>query len=189
MKNKKIVELLEKFAKRVFSLPQMVRKKMSAEKVGYTPRWTITKFADDEAFERREHFEVVEVPGNLLLNEGITEFLALIAGTGGTAFSNANARLGVGDSNTAAAAAQTALQAVTNKLYKTMEAGYPTVTGQSIAFRAVFGSAEANFAWEEFSVMNGADEATAKNLNRKVSAQGTKAAGQTWQLDLTIAFS
>ena len=123
------------------------------------------------------------------MNEGITDFLSLLAGTGGTAFSNANAKLGVGDSSTAAAATQTALQAVTNKLYKAMEAGYPMVVNQSITFRVVFGSAEANFAWEEFSVMNGADEATAKNLNRKVSAQGTKAAGQTWQLDLTITFS
>jgi hypothetical protein len=70
-----------------------------------------------------------------------------------------------------------------------MEAGYPAVTNQSVNFRSVFGSSEANFAWEEFSVMNGADETTAKNLNRKVSAQGTKASGQTWQLDLTITFS
>lgn len=153
------------------------------------PVWTITKFDNDRAFEQGEHFEKVEIPGNLLLNEGITEFLTILAGTGGTAFSNANARLGVGDSTTAAAATQTALQAPANKLYKTMEAGYPAVTNQSIAFRSIFGSAEANFAWEEFSVMNGADEGTAKNLNRKVSAQGTKASGQTWQLDLTITFS
>lgn len=153
------------------------------------PVWTITKFMDDDAVARGEHYEKVVIEGNLLLNEGITEFLALLAGTGGTAFSNSNARLGVGDSTTAAGATQTALQAATNKLYKTMEAGYPQVSNQSVVFRAVFGSAEANFAWEEFSVMNGADEGTAKNLNRKVSSQGTKASGQTWQLDLTITFS
>jgi len=149
----------------------------------------VTKFEDDAAFDRGEHFEQNIIEGNMLLNEGITEFLALLAGTGGTAFSNANARLGVGDSTTAAAATQTALQAPTNKLYKAMEASYPTVTNQSIAFRSVFGTSEANFAWEEFSVMNGADEGTAKNLNRKVSAQGTKVSGQIWQLDLTITFS
>lgn len=160
-----------------------------AEVINPRPVWTVTKFENDDAFGRGEHYEKNIIEGNLLLNEGITEFLALLAGTGGTAFSNANARLGVGDSTTAAAATQTALQAATNKLYKVMEASYPTVTNQSIAFRSVFGSAEANFAWEEFSVMNGADETTAKNLNRKVSAQGTKASGQTWQLDLTITFS
>lgn len=160
-----------------------------AEVIHPKPVWTITKFENDKAFERGEHYEKNIVEGNLLLNEGITAFLALLTGGAATAFSNANARLGVGDSTTAAAATQTALQAATNKLYKTMEAGYPTVTNQSVNFRSVFGSAEANFAWEEFSVMNGADEATAANLNRKVSAQGTKASGQTWQLDLTITFS
>lgn len=153
------------------------------------PAWTVTKFADDAAFERGEHFEKNVIEGNLLLNEGITEFLNLLAGTGGTAFSNANARLGVGDSTTAAAAGQTALQAATNKLYKAMEASFPTVTNQSIAFRAIFGAAEANFAWEECSLMNGADETTAKNLNRKVTSMGTKTNGSTWQLDLTITFS
>ena len=153
------------------------------------PVWTITKFVSDGAFERGEYYEKKVIEGNLLLNEGITEFLNLLTGGTAAVFSNANARLGVGDSTAAAAATQTALQAATNKLYTAMEAGYPTVTNQSVNFRSVFGSSEANFAWEEFSVMNGADEATAKNLNRKVSAQGTKASGQTWQLDLSITFS
>ena len=160
-----------------------------AEVINPRPVWTVTKFENDGAFERGEHYEKNIIEGNLLLNEGIAEFLSLLTGGAATAFSNASARLGVGDSTTAAVATQTALQAATNKLYKAMEAGYPTVTGQSVNFRSVFGSAEANFAWEEFSVMNGADETTAKNLNRKVSAQGTKASGQTWQLDLTITLS
>lgn len=153
------------------------------------PVWTVTKFADNEAFTRCEHFEKNVIEGNLLLNEGITEFLNLLVGGSATAFSNSNAKLGVGDSTAAAAATQTALQATTNKLYKAMESGYPAVTNQSVNFRSVFGASEANFAWEEFSVMNGTDETTAKNLNRKVSSQGTKASGQTWQLDLTITFS
>ncbi|CAG0984261.1 hypothetical protein GPROT1_02520 [Gammaproteobacteria bacterium] len=160
-----------------------------AEVIIPRPVWTVTKFAGDAAFEAGEHYEKSVIEGNLLLNEGITELLALLTGGSANAFSNANARLGVGDSATAAAAAQTALQASTNKLYKAMEAGYPAVANQSVSFRSVFGSSEANFAWEEFSVMNGSDEATSKNLNRKVSSQGTKASGQTWQLDLTITFS
>lgn len=160
-----------------------------AEVINPRPVWTVTKFEDGSAFERGEHYEKNVINGNLLLNEGITEFLSLLTGGAATAFSNANARLGVGDSTTAAAASQTALQAPANKLYKAMEAGYPAVNNQSVNFRSVFGSSEANFAWEEFSVMNGADETTAKNLNRKVSSQGTKASGQTWQLDLTITFS
>jgi hypothetical protein len=160
-----------------------------AEVINPRPVWTVTKFEDNGAFERGEHYEKNVIEGNLLLNEGITEFLSLLTGGAATAFSNANARLGVGDSTAAAAATQSALQGTANKLYKAMESGYPTVTSQSVNFRSVFGSTDANFAWEEFSVMNGSDETTAKNLNRKVSSQGTKASGQTWQLDLTITFS
>jgi hypothetical protein len=158
------------------------------DKIGWKPLWTITKFADDDAYRRGEAFEVVEVPGNLLLNEGITALLNLLTGAAETAFSNANSYLGVGDSSTAASASQTGLQAATNKLYKAMEATYPQITNQSIAFRSIFTSAEANFAWEEFTAASGNSD-SADNLNRKVSAQGTKSSGQTWQLDLTITFS
>ena len=157
------------------------------EKGSMTKRWTIRRYADDAAYRADRPFAVSEFAENVLLNEGIAEILALIAGTGGTAYSNANARLGVGDDNTAAAAAQTDLQAAVNKLYKAMEASYPGIAAQTITFRSVFGSAEANYAWNEFTVDNGA--AAAKNMNRKVSVQGTKAAGQTWTLDLAITFS
>jgi hypothetical protein len=158
------------------------------DKIISSPLWTITKFADDDAYRRGEAFEVVEVPGNLLLNEGITALLNLLTGAAETAFSNANSYLGVGDSSTAAAAGQTGLQASSNKLYKAMEATYPQISDQSVTFRSVFTSDEANFAWEEFTAANGNSD-SADNLNRKVSAQGTKASGQTWQLDLTITFS
>ena len=134
-------------------------------------------------------YQVARIDGNLLLNEGIGEMWDLICGLGTpTAFSNANARIGVGDSSTAAAATQTGLQASTNKLYKGMETSYPSRTGQTVTFRAVFGSAEANFAWNEFSIANGASD-SAINLNRLVSAQGTKASGQTWTVDVAISLS
>jgi hypothetical protein len=116
-----------------------------AEVINPRPVWTVTKFEDNGAIGRGEHYEKSVIEGNLLLNEGITEFLSLLTGASATAFSNANARLGVGDSTTAAAATQTALQGTTNKLYKAMESGYPTVTNQSVNFRSVFGSSEANF--------------------------------------------
>jgi hypothetical protein len=151
------------------------------DRIGWKPLWTITKFADDAAFERGEHFEKIEIPGNLLLNEGITALLNLLTGAAETAFNNANSYLGVGDSSSAAAADQTGLQAATNKLYKAMEATYPQITDQSVAFRSVFTSDEANFAWNEMTVANGNSDAS-ENLNRKVSSQGTKASGQTWQL-------
>jgi len=125
---------------------------------------------------------------NVLLNEGIGALLNLLIGAAETAFSNANAFIGVGDDNTAESAAQTGLIAATNKLYKAMEASYPQIASQTVTFRAVFGTSEGNFDWNEFTVASGNSDA-ADNLNRKVSAQGTKASGQTWTIDVAVTFS
>ena len=161
--------------------------------------WRIRRFADNQAFLADHPSHVIDANGNilpavsefepnLLLNEGITALANLLVGNAETNFGNANAYLGVGDDNTAAAAGQTGLQAAVNKLYKAMEATYPQIASQTIIWRAVFGSSEANFDWREFTVANGNSDA-ADNLNRKVSTQGTKASGQTWTLDLAITFS
>jgi len=150
--------------------------------------WTIHKFEDDKAFAANDPYDVVEFGPNLLLNEGITALQNLLVGNAETSFSNANAYLGVGDDATAAAAGQTGLQAAVNKLYKAMEATYPQIAGQTTTWRAVFIGTEANWAWNEFTVANGNSDA-ADNLNRKVSAQGTKTLGQTWTLDLQITWS
>lgn len=158
------------------------------EKGWWRPKWTITKYDNDEAF-RTEIPSAVEVyDGNLLLNEGITELLTLLIGGTATPFSNTNARIGVGDSNTAAVAAQTDLQASTNKLYKVMDASYPQVSNQIVKFRSTFGATEANWAWNEITVANGAD-GTAKNLNRKVQGMGTKANPAIWVVELNITIS
>lgn len=155
--------------------------------VGYRTHWRLEKFANDDAYEAGVPYEVSEINGNLLLHEGITALLNLLIGAAETAFSNANAYIGVGNSNTAEAATQTGLQGA-SKTYKGMEAGYPSISGQGVTFRAVFGGTDANYSWQEFTVASGNSDA-ADNLNRKVSDQGTKASGQTWTLDLTITFS
>jgi len=158
------------------------------EKIQENARWVIEKYASELDYLSREPYDVSEFFGNLMLNEGINEAEKLITGAAATAYNNANARLGVGDSITAADAAQTGLQAVTNKLWKAMDATYPTVGSQVITFKSTFGSTDANFSWQEFTVVNAADD-TGKNLNRKISDQGTKASGQTWVLTLTLTLS
>lgn len=159
------------------------------ETVSENAFWRIRKFANDDAYSADNPYEVSRFAGNLLLNEGINELLTLACGTGATKFDNANAYIGVGDSNTAAAASQTGLQASTNKTYKAMDTSYPTYgTNQKVTFKSTFGSSDANHAWEEFTVANGNSD-SAKNLNRKVSRQGTKSAGQTWELTLEITLS
>lgn len=154
------------------------------ESFSYKTSWLLRKYADDAAFAAEQPYEETEIPGNILLNAGITALLNLLIGAGGTAFNNANARIGVGDSSAAEAAGQTDLQAATNKTYVAMAATYPQVSAQTVTFRAVFGSAAANYAWAEFVVDNGTTK-----INRKVSSQGTKASGQTWTLDVSITLS
>ena len=109
-----------------------------------------------------------------------------LVGEAFTAFNNANARIGVGDSSTAFAAGQTDLQAPANKLRKAVDATYPQRAANVLTFRATFGTAEANFAWNEWGVFNAA--AAGQMLNRKVEPLGTKTSAQTWQLtvDLTL---
>jgi len=149
-------------------------------------RWIIRKYADDAAFAAGECFEKKEIENNVLLNEGIAEMWDIICGLGSpTVYSNANAQLGVGTSTTAESASQTDLLA--GGVWKAMETSYPSRSGETVTFRSVFGSADANQAWQEFSVRNGAS--ADKNMNRKVSDQGTKASGQTWTLDLEITLA
>lgn len=134
-------------------------------------------------------FKSDEIVGkNLLTNYGINSIIwNLVAGAGATPMNNANARIGVGDSSTAAAAIQTDLQAAVNKTYQAMDATYPTQgTLQQIVFRSTFAGGAANYAWQEFITDNGT---AGHAMNRLVSNQGTKTSGQSWQVTLTITLS
>jgi hypothetical protein len=175
------------------------------EKISWKAQWRISKFRDPdnmiaamlqqgakiedvarqfpESFLGEERFE-----GNIALNEGLQALINMLAGLATvTAWNNANARLGVGDSNAAEDASQTGLQG-TNKTFKAMDTGYPTRTPQTCEWRATFGASDANYHWYEFTVVNATDD-TGQNLNRKVADKGTKASGETWTLSLQITFS
>lgn len=108
---------------------------------------------------------------------------ALVSGTL-TAFSNANATIGVGDSTTAFAANQTDLQAASNKLRKAMDSGYPQVATNVVTFRATFGTSEANWTWQEWGVFNAASGGTM--LSRKVELLTTKTSALSVQITSTI---
>lgn len=148
-----------------------------------------------------EPYEIVESL-NLLAYGGASNLWECLIGNGtGTAgqaltyFNNGNAAIGVGDSSTAAAATQTDLQAATNKLRKGMVATYPQHTdgvvsgAASIVFQSLFGSAEANFAWNEWSLFNSATAATGRMLNRVATGNGTKGAGSTWTATATLSLA
>lgn len=104
-----------------------------------------------------------------------------------TAFNNANAYIGVGDSTTAFAAGQTDLQASTNKTRKAMDATYPSGSSNVITFRSTFGTTDANYAWNEWGTFNASSGGTM--LSRKVESLGTKTNTQTWQFTVTLTFT
>jgi len=133
-------------------------------------------------------YEVIEGEGNCLLNSGIDEMWDLITGIVSGVdhiYDNSHAQIGVGDSDTAADATQTDLQAASNKTYKGMESGYPTSTSQKATFKSSFGTGDANYAWKEWVVKQ---STSAKCLNRKVEDLGTKTSG-TWTLEVSITLS
>src|SRR5215831_18666952 len=145
--------------------------------------------------------EAVEIAGNLLLNEGIqrlqdmTMIATVVSNQVATnPWSNANAYTGVGDSNTAEAATQAELSAASNRWYNAMNATYPSRSSQTVSFQSDFTTAQANYAWAEWTVSAGATSPGSlgsngtTNLNRKVAALGTKASG-TWTLTAQITFS
>lgn len=119
-----------------------------------------------------------------LENAGRDLIAAAIVGVGYTAFNNANAYLGVGDSTDPFDAVDTDLQAAVNKLRKGMEATYPTQTLNVLVFRSLFGTADANWAWQEWATFNAAAAGTM--LQRKVESLGTKTSAQSWQLTVTL---
>ena len=150
-------------------------------------KFIIRRFKDDEDWKADKPYDVSRFEGNIGLNEGIAELWDLACGLGSpTAYNSANARVGVGDSTTAEAATQTGLLGL-NTAFKAMDTGYPSRSAQTVSFRGTFGGTEANFAWQEFTVDNGATPN--KNLIRKVSDQGTKTSGQTWELTIQITMS
>jgi hypothetical protein len=125
------------------------------------------------------------VPLTNAVRDHITK--ALIGSAGLTTFNNANAYLGVGDSATAFATSQTDLQAATNKLRKAMDATFPTdppSPANRLTFKSTFATADANWAWNEWSVFNAASGGTM--LNRVVASLGTKTSAASWALTVTI---
>jgi hypothetical protein len=102
--------------------------------------------------------------------------------------SHANALLVVGDG--------TAAESVANDLMgvggtaapeaKSLDAGYPTAPGGWLVttYQTTFDPTEANFHWKEWGLTSITDPT--RMIVRKVEDQGTKQAGQTWVLRVTI---
>jgi hypothetical protein len=119
-----------------------------------------------------------------LTTAGQNLIAAAIVGTAYTAFNNANAAIGVGDSTSAFAQAQTDLQASTNTYRQAVDATFPNITTNVLTFQVTFGTGVANFAWNEWGVFNNTTGGTM--LNRKQESLGTKQNTQSWQFTCTL---
>jgi len=160
-------------------------RKFVEENVIESVKWGIDKF-DSKSGKKIGHSEFL---GNCLANEGIEEWFKLISTTGAVQYDNTNAYLIVGTGSGAATASDN--QATfTAGVTAGMEATYPQVAAagsHKCTWKSSYGSAEANQVWGEFGLLNHAT--TGKLANRKVSAQGTKTSGQTWELSLEITLT
>lgn len=141
-------------------------------------------------------FKTSVVHGNLITNAGWTRLMNLLTNQGATqALDATHARIGVGNSNTAEAYADTDLGASAGSANRWFQlvTGAGTLGTRTLAFSASFGTADGNFAWNEFGIDFGTasgNTVTAPLLNHKAGiAQGTKASGQTWTVTATISFS
>jgi len=153
-------------------------------------------------FETESAYNVIVNVGLALLSNRLTGGLSGGGGSLANPLSAGYTRIGVGDSSTAASVSQTDLQGTTNKLYKQVSNSptvYPTYTNGTIVWASVFGSSQANFAWNEWGIDNGGtgtaggtanDNGTVATLfNRSVASLGTKASGTTATITVTITES
>lgn len=139
-------------------------------------------------------YETVRLePGNLLMFGGGAAFWDLLIGAANvTAFNNGNAYLGVGISNTAAAATQTDLQGA-SKDRQGMEATYPLHTdgvtsgSEDCVFKSSWATGDGNFAWEEWGLFNAST--AGRMLQRKVESLGTKTSASVWELTVTLSLA
>jgi hypothetical protein len=124
---------------------------------------------------------------NIFLTAGINELWKLVTGQSANTFTNAQAQIGIGDSSTAATAGQTDLQAATNKTYKAMNGSFPSVPAAgAVQFQATFASPTRTTPGRSSSSSRAP---AAICLDRGVASLGTKVAGTSWTVTVTLTIA
>lgn len=157
------------------------------EKVKVKTIVKVKKYRNVQEFLENKPYADEQSEENIILNEGANIVWTLVCGGVATPFNNANARLGVGDSNASEQQTHGGLLGA-NQCYKSMDIGYPTYgTLRKMNFKSTFGTDDGNFHWQEFTVDNG--ETDGVNLNRKLADHGTKTIGQVWTCELIFTLA
>lgn len=151
---------------------------------------------DDFLRMRVTPYSVTETTGNLVTNAGYSRIGNLFTNQGATqAFDATHCRIGAGNGSTAVAYTDTDLSAAagsTNRWFQLVSAVFTIGGTRTWTVAATFGTADGNFAWNEFGIDQGTasgNTVTAILLNHALSSQGTKASGQTWTATATITWS
>lgn len=163
----------------------------------------VEKYNNEDSYKSGVPDDVVKLEGNTALYKGLALLWKLASGLGDNEnyyFLNSdNTYVGVGNSSATASPTQSGLLG-TARFYKEMDqttgVTYPVIEDNTITVRAKFGPNEANFAWNEWGLLNGnpnnlgnRDESTVIQMNRRVEAMGTKVAGSTWVLVADIGIN
>jgi hypothetical protein len=184
-----------------------------ADSVRWHCQWTVRRYdieasraareagilaPSDEDFARLgiDPYGVSEVDGNLLTTAGIGRIMSLLTGGGGQTVISTSARVGVGNGGGTAAAGDTDLSAAAGSANRWFQTSTVTTPSNVLTLAATFGTADGNFAWNEFGIDVGTPTVTSGNtvaallLNHKTSiAQGTKASGQTWNATASVTLT
>lgn len=139
---------------------------------------------------------VDHVHGNLLTTAGLGRIATLVNAGTGNLIASTTARIGAGDGAGTAAIGDTDLSAAAGSTHRFFQTCVVTVPSNVWTFVGTFGTADGNFAWNEFGIDIGTATVTTGTtvntvlLNHKTSiAQGTKASGQSWAVTATITIS
>jgi hypothetical protein len=145
-----------------------------------------------------EPIDVIETD-NKLMHGGVSVLWQCLIGKGTataggalTFFNEANAAIGAGDGTALEDPTHTNLQGL-SRLRKGQDVGYPQHTdgtadaNKTITFRSTFGTAEANYDWNEIAAFNSVTDGSGRMLNRKVQAIGAKTSAVSRVVTATIS--
>ena len=122
-----------------------------------------------------------------LTDDGALWIAKALMNDSATFYTASNAYLGVGNGGGTAFATNQHDLVGPSKLRKGMESPYPSRSANTVTYRSLFATGEANFVWSEVGLFNGA--VANEMFNRIVAALGTKTSAAAWQLTFAITIN